>query len=288
MTPPPATKEARLETLRSDLLEASEQMQNAKGKGARAKAEFGSARGPEARRKARRQLVAALGDMRSATLAQEVARASMRRELSPLGRATFEEVLARFDRTMEHYGDVSRLFEEHSAAYDNAQARFREERELAGRQARIPHRFDVFLQDLEEALRLRDKSLTDAHRAQRRTLEALEKAFAAYDEHQRRPTPSNRIRRDEALARSRSTFAEAERHTQGLARALSRWFDADKTFALAISALEAARGFAQVQRLQLFALEMLRANARLSLASIVTDEALTQVTKVLGEVRRLK
>ncbi|HKZ58923.1 MAG TPA: hypothetical protein VJ547_03615 [Candidatus Thermoplasmatota archaeon] len=288
MNPPPPTKEARLEELRGNLLDSSEQMQNAKGKASRAKAEFARARGPDGRRRARRALVSALGDLRSATLAQEVARAALRRDLSHAGRAAFDDLLERFDRTMEHYGEVSRLFEEHSAAYDSARARYREEREWVGRQSRIPHRFDVFLSDLEEALTLRDKALTDAHRAHRRTLEILSKAFAASDEHQRRPTPSNKIRRDEALARARSTFADAERQTQGLARALSRWFEADKTFTLGISALEASRGFAEVQRLQLFALQMLRANARLSLASIVTDEALSQVTDVLAEVRGLK
>lgn len=288
MRPTRVVKEPKIDPLRSALLDAFQGMQQAKQKAARAKREFSRARTPDTRKRARRLLVAALGDLRTSTLAQEVAVANLRRSLSPLGRAQLEDVLARLNRTLDHYSEVSQLFDEHASAYDGARHRYAREREALGRRARVPLKFDALLADLEAALSERDKALTSVHAAHRRTLEALSKAFAAGDEHSQRPTPSNRLRREEALSRARRLFGDAERSTQNLARALSAWFEADKQFSLAISALEAARGFAEIQRLQLCALDMLRASARLSLATIVTDEALASVTGILAEVRALK
>ena len=288
MKPQRVVKSSHVAPLRTALLDACQRMQNAKEKAERAKGEFARARQGEARKRARRSLVSALGDLRTATLVQEVAVADLRRALSPIGRARLDQVLERLGPTLDHYTQVSHLYEEHSAAYDSARARYLREREALGARARVPPRFDALLIDLEDALAERDKALTEAHKAHSKTLDALSAAFAAGDEHSRRPTPSNRLRREDALARARTTFAEGERKTHGLARALTRWFEADKDFALAISALEAARGFAEVQRLQLYALDMLRASARLSLASIVTDEALASVTAVLTEVRGLQ
>lgn len=286
MNPPPP-HEAKLEGLRNALLEASNELNAARTKAAREKEAFLKAAGAEAKSRARRAVERALGGLRAATLGYEAATTNLRRELSPAGRAPLDEVLSRLTRQMERYEEVSRLNDEVSAAYESARSRYREVRASLGK-ARVPLKFDEQLARLEAALTDRDKSLAGVHRAHRKTLDALGAALGAADDHQRRATPSNKLRRDESLSSARGAFAEAERKTSELTRALAKWFEADKAFGLAVAALGAARASEEVQRLELRALDLLRASARLSLASIITDEALGRLVATIGEVKLLR
>lgn len=287
MNPPPPTHEAKLEGLRNALLEASNELNAARSKAAREKEAFLKATDADAKARARRAVERALGNLRTATLEYEAATTNLRRELSPAGRAALDEVLSRLTRQMERYEEVSRLNDEVSAAYESARRSYREVRASLGK-AHVPLKFDNQLAHLEAALTDRDKALAAAHIAHRKTLDALGAALGAADEHQRRGTPSAKLRRDQAWASARGAFAEAERKTSELTRALAKWFEADKQFGLATAALGAARASTEVQRLELRALDMLRASARLSLASIITDEALGRLVATIGEVKLLR
>jgi len=287
LTPAPVSRESRLESARVALLAASEALADGRNRATRAKNAFVRARGAEPKKRARRQVEDALAELRAVTLEYEAASFNLRRELTPAGRRALDELLRRLSSHGARYEDASRLFAEVSAAYESARAHYARERAALGR-ARVPPKFDAVLTKLETALSARDKSITSAHGAHRETLERLREAIAAQDEFSRKPHAATRERRNATWDAARTAFAQSECRTEDLADALDSWFEADKEFGLAVAALEATRGIPQVHRLEVRALDMLRASARLTLASILTEEALGALAATIGEVKLLR
>jgi hypothetical protein len=278
---------SRLETRRKALLTASETLFDAKNRAARAKYAFVRATGAEAKRKARKLVEEALSDLRVATLEYQAATFNLRRELTPDGRKVLDDLLARLERRVARYEEASRRFAEVSAAYESAREHYMRERAALGR-SRVPPGFDALLAKLESALAARDKSIALAHGAHRETLGRLEEAMSAHDQFTRKPNASTRLRRNAAWDAARRAFGESDRHTGSLTDALEGWFEADKDFSLQVAALEATRGIPQVHRLEARAFDMLRASARLTLSSILTDEAAQALAATMGEVKLLR
>ena len=282
-----ASDEAKLEASRNALLAAAEALADGRNRAQRARHNFVRAKGAEGKRKARRPVEDALGELRSATLEYEAASVNLRRVLSPAGRRALDEVLGRLARQSARYDEASQTYAEAAAAFESARAHYAKERAAMGR-AKVPPKFDEVLARLEHALGRRDKAIAAAHLGHRETLRRLREAMSAHDEFTRRPAGDARDRRGAAWDSARAAFAESERRTAELTASLEQWFEADKEFGLAIAALEATRGIPQVHRLQVRALDMLRASVRYTLASIVTDEALGALSATMGEVARLR
>jgi hypothetical protein len=278
---------SRLETRRKALLSASENLSDAKNRAARAKYAFVRAGGTEGKRKARKLVEEALGDLRIATLEYQAATFNLRRELTPDGRRVLDDLLSRLDRQVARYEEASRRFAEVSAAYESAREHYMRERAALGR-SRVPPGFDRVLTKLESALAARDKSIALAHSAHRETLSRLDDAMGAHDGFTRRPNASTRQSRNSTWEAARRAFGDSERHTIALTDALEGWFEADKEFSLQVAALEATRGIPQVHRLESRALDMLRASARLTLSSILTDEAAQALAATMGEMKLLR
>lgn len=229
----------------------------------------------------------ALGDLRTATLEYEAAIFHLRRALSPPGRKALDDLLRRLARRGERYEGASRVLADATAAYESARAHYARERAALGR-AKVPPKFDELFAHLESALAGRDKSIAGAHAAHRETLKRLREAMRTHEIFTRKPLGGTRVARDAAWASARAAFAESERRTADLTDSLELWFQADKEFGLAIAALEASRGVPQVHRLEVRALDMLRASARLTLASVLTDEALGALAATIYEVKLLR
>lgn len=281
-------REARLDRLRNALLEATNTLNTAKAKALRHRERFVGASTADSRKRLKHELENTLGELRAATLEFEAARTNFRREIDGPSRVALDEIMARLERIQDRYAEVSKLYEEAGDAYEASKAKYEKERAALELKAKIPGKFDGLLQALEGAIFARDKAFAQSQRAHRRSLVALEAALLASDEFEKKATPSNKLRRTSAGARARDAYLAAERATGEMAIALARWFDAEKQFALAASALEATRGAPRVLALQLRAQEMLRDAMRFNWASLITDEALAKLVKTLGELKSLR
>ena len=269
------------------LLAATEALSDARNRAARAKHSFVRARKAEEKKRARRSVEEALGDLRAATLEYEAATYHLRRAVAPGARRALDELLRRLARRDERYEETSRILAEATAAYENARGQYARERAALGR-ARVPPTFDEVFARLESALAGRDKAIAEVHAAHRETLTRLRAAMNAHDTYARKPAADGRAARDAAWAEARAAFADSERRTASLTDSLDRWFEADKEFGLSVAALEARRGVPEVHRLQVRALDVLRASARLTLASVLADEAMGALAATIGEVKNLR
>jgi hypothetical protein len=288
MTAPPSeAKDARLERLRNALLDACNELSRAKAKALRMRGRFLAAQAADPKKRAKHDLEDALRELRVATLEFEAARNNFRREIGAASRMALDELIVRLERDQERYAEVNRLYGEATAAYEAAAARYQRNRSALGLKAKVRGKFDDLLGRVQDAAAARDKAFMESERAHRKSLETLERALAAGDEHHQKPTASNKLRRAEAWGDARAAFEAAERSTNEMARALHAWFEAENQFALSAAALEATKGAGPVLRLELRAQEMVREGMKLNWASLITDEALARMVQTIGELKSL-